>query len=52
VYGEAHRRNKKRIGAINIRKVMGVEDMDKEKKNNPERFEDAVKACRSVHERM
>jgi hypothetical protein len=42
-YGEAYRRHKKWIGAIYIRKVMGVEGMDEEKKNNPERFEKAFR---------
>ncbi|OAL04807.1 actin filament organization protein-like protein App1-like protein [Phaeosphaeriaceae sp. SRC1lsM3a] len=42
-YGEAYRNHKKWIGAIFIRKVMGVEGMDEEKKNAPERFEKAFK---------
>jgi phosphatidate phosphatase APP1 len=42
-YGEAYRRHHKWIGAIFIRKVSGVEGMDEEKKNAPERFEKAFK---------
>jgi phosphatidate phosphatase APP1 len=42
-YGEIYRRHHKWVGAIYIRKVMGVEGMDEEKKNNPERFEKAFK---------
>jgi phosphatidate phosphatase APP1 len=42
-YGEAYRKHTKWIGAIYIRKVMGVEGMDEEKKNAPERFEKAFK---------
>ena len=40
-YGEAYRRHPKWIGKIFIRKVMGVAEMDEEKKNDPERFEKA-----------
>lgn len=42
-YGEAYKNHKKWIGAIFIRKVTGVEGMDEEKKNAPERFEKAFK---------
>jgi phosphatidate phosphatase APP1 len=42
-YGEAYRKHHKWIGAIFIRKVMGVEGMDEAKKNPPERFEKAFK---------
>ncbi|KAH7080960.1 actin filament organization protein-like protein App1-like protein [Paraphoma chrysanthemicola] len=42
-YGEAYRKHGKWVGAIYIRKVMGVEGMDEEKKNAPERFEKAFK---------
>jgi phosphatidate phosphatase APP1 len=42
-YGEIYRRHHKWVGAIYIRKVMGVEGMDEAKKNNPERFEKAFK---------
>ncbi|KAL5118012.1 hypothetical protein ACEQ8H_004158 [Pleosporales sp. CAS-2024a] len=42
-YGESYRKYEKWIGAIFIRKVTGVEGMDEEKKNNPERFEKAFK---------
>lgn len=40
-YGEMYRKHSKWIGAIFIRKVTGVEGMDEEKKNAPERFEKA-----------
>jgi phosphatidate phosphatase APP1 len=40
-YGELYRKHGKWIGAIYIRKVMGVEGMDEAQKNAPERFEDA-----------
>lgn len=42
-YGEAYRKHGKWVGAIYIRKVMGVEGMDEEQKNAPERFEKAFK---------
>jgi len=42
-YGEAYRKHGKWVGAIFIRKVMGVEGMDEEQKNKPERFEKAFK---------
>ncbi|KAF1844315.1 uncharacterized protein K460DRAFT_379282 [Cucurbitaria berberidis CBS 394.84] len=42
-YGEAYRRHPKWIGAIYIRKVTGVAEMDENKKNDPERFERAFK---------
>ncbi|OAL56231.1 hypothetical protein IQ07DRAFT_496700 [Pyrenochaeta sp. DS3sAY3a] len=42
-YGEAYRRHPKWIGAIYIRKVTGVAEMDENKKNDPERFEKAFK---------
>jgi phosphatidate phosphatase APP1 len=42
-YGEAYRKHTKWVGAIYIRKVMGVEGMDEAKKNAPERFEKAFK---------
>lgn len=42
-YGEAYRRHSKWIGAIYIRKVTGVAEMDEGKKNSPERFEKAFK---------
>jgi hypothetical protein len=42
-YGEAYRRHGKWIGAIYIRKVTGVAEMDEGKKNEPERFEKAFK---------
>lgn len=42
-YGEAYRRHPKWIGAIYIRKVTGVAEMDEENKNSPERFEKAFK---------
>jgi phosphatidate phosphatase APP1 len=42
-YGEAYRKFKSWIGAIYIRKVTGVAEMDEGKKNNPERFEKAFK---------
>jgi len=40
-YGEAYRKFGKWIGAIYIRKVTGVEGMNEEMKNAPERFEKA-----------
>lgn len=40
-YGEAYRKHGKWVGAIFIRKVTGVAEMDEAKKNNPERFEKA-----------
>ncbi|KAF1947472.1 hypothetical protein EJ02DRAFT_333533 [Clathrospora elynae] len=42
-YGEAYRKYDKWVGAIYIRKVTGVAEMDEEKKNDPERFEKAFK---------
>ena len=42
-YGEAYRRHGKWIGAIYIRKVTGVAEMDEGKKNDPRRFEKAFK---------
>jgi len=42
-YGEMYRREPKWIGAIYIRKVTGVADMDEQKKNSPERFEKAFR---------
>ncbi|KAL1651520.1 hypothetical protein SLS61_005472 [Didymella pomorum] len=42
-YGEAYKKFPKWIGAIYIRKVTGVAEMDEGKKNNPERFEKAFK---------
>ncbi|KAF1835829.1 hypothetical protein BDW02DRAFT_266396 [Decorospora gaudefroyi] len=42
-YGEAYRKFGKWIGAIYIRKVTGVAEMDDGQKNNPERFEKAFK---------
>jgi hypothetical protein len=42
-YGEAYRKHGKWIGAIYIRKVMGVAEMDEGNKNKPERFEKAFK---------
>jgi phosphatidate phosphatase APP1 len=42
-YGELYRKYKGWIGAIYIRKVMGVEGMNEELKNAPERFEKAFK---------
>ncbi len=44
-YGETYRRHPKWVGKIFIRKVTGIaaEEMDAEKKNNPERFEKAFK---------
>jgi phosphatidate phosphatase APP1 len=42
-YGEMYRRQKKWIGAIFIRKVTGVAEMDEGEKNKPERFEKAFK---------
>lgn len=42
-YGEAYRKFGKWIGAIYIRKVMGVEGMNEAVKNAPERFEKAFK---------
>jgi len=42
-YGEMYRRQPKWIGAIYIRKVTGVAEMDESKKNSPERFEEAFK---------
>ncbi|KAF2873994.1 actin filament organization protein-like protein App1-like protein [Massariosphaeria phaeospora] len=42
-YGEMYRRYPKWIGAIYIRKVTGVAEMDDGKKNDPERFETAFK---------
>ncbi|KAF1914519.1 actin filament organization protein-like protein App1-like protein [Ampelomyces quisqualis] len=42
-YGEAYCKHTKWIGAIYIRKVMGVEGMDEEKKNAPDRFDKAFK---------
>lgn len=40
-YGEAYRKHSNWIGAIYIRKVTGVSEMDEGKKNAPERFEKA-----------
>lgn len=42
-YGEAYRKHTKWIGAIYIRKVTGVSEMDEGRKNDPERFEKAFK---------
>ncbi|KAF2799717.1 actin filament organization protein-like protein App1-like protein [Melanomma pulvis-pyrius CBS 109.77] len=42
-YGEAYRQYANWIGAIYIRKVTGVSEMDEGKKNSPERFENAFK---------
>lgn len=42
-YGEAYRKHPKWIGAIYIRKVTGVSEMDEGQKNSPERFEKAFK---------
>jgi len=42
-FGEMFRRQKKWIGAIFIRKVTGVAEMDDGTKNKPERFEKAFK---------
>ncbi|KAF2469863.1 uncharacterized protein BDR25DRAFT_304265 [Lindgomyces ingoldianus] len=42
-YGEMYRKYSKWIGAIYIRKVTGVSEMDEDKKNDPERFEKAFK---------
>lgn len=42
-YGEAYRKHTKWIGAIYIRKVTGVAEMDEGKKNTPERFDEAFK---------
>ncbi|KAJ8115736.1 hypothetical protein OPT61_g2678 [Boeremia exigua] len=42
-YGEAYKKFPKWIGAIYIRKVTGVAEMDEGKKNNPERFDKAFK---------
>lgn len=42
-YGEMYRRHPKWIGAIFIRKVTGVAEMDEEAKNGQERFEKAFK---------
>ncbi|ORY16473.1 hypothetical protein BCR34DRAFT_107300 [Clohesyomyces aquaticus] len=42
-YGEVYRKHPKWIGAIFIRKVTGVSEMDEGKKNDPERFEKAFK---------
>lgn len=42
-YGEMYRRQNKWIGAIFIRKVTGVAEMDEGDKNKPERFERAFK---------
>lgn len=42
-YGEMYRRQSKWIGAIFIRKVTGVAEMDEGEKNKPERFEKAFR---------
>ncbi|KAF1922486.1 uncharacterized protein M421DRAFT_78116 [Didymella exigua CBS 183.55] len=42
-YGEVYKKFPKWIGAIYIRKVTGVAEMDEGKKNSPERFEKAFK---------
>lgn len=42
-YGEAYRKHTKWIGAIYIRKVTGVAEMDEGRKNSAERFEKAFK---------
>ncbi|EDU43436.1 DUF2183 domain containing protein [Pyrenophora tritici-repentis] len=42
-YGEAYRKFGKWIGAIYIRKVTGIAEMDEAQKNSPERFEKAFK---------
>ncbi|KAF1998449.1 actin filament organization protein-like protein App1-like protein [Amniculicola lignicola CBS 123094] len=42
-YGTVYRKYPKWVGAIFIRKVMGVAEMDEEKKNHPERFAKAFK---------
>ncbi|KAL6707515.1 hypothetical protein ACN47E_004085 [Coniothyrium glycines] len=42
-YGEVYRKHESWIGAIYIRKVTGVSEMDEGKKNDPERFEKAFK---------
>jgi phosphatidate phosphatase APP1 len=42
-YGDMYRKSSKWIGAIYIRKVTGVAEMDEGKKNDPARFEKAFK---------